>query len=307
MKALFIVASVTMLVAAMVADGNAGLLPQEVKALSQNGAHRLCLKSVEQVKSPWDDKIHALTLTFRLEYRHHEYQFVGWRPENVFLEGVEPLDEVILPSGKNVAANKHSAWTDEGSSETVIHTLEVGEEQKHLRKLKLTLTLVKVTEWQQLEFKDLRLGKSETLHCGPFEMDCTGETGRFCVSVGSRSEFGQEHESYRKIMPLRFLSHRYAINHVRITDLKGLTPTSCTKLGTGGSTSGYFSFLKPMNLENNPTNDGTRLKSGEGKAAEPVAYPVTLQLRLPTKYETEHVAFEFENVELPLLEKPRKQ
>ena len=76
MKALFIVASVTMLVAAMAADGNAGLLPQEVKALSQNGAHRLCLKSVEQVKSPWDDKIHALTLTFRLEYRHHEYQFV---------------------------------------------------------------------------------------------------------------------------------------------------------------------------------------------------------------------------------------
>lgn len=306
MKALFIVAVVTMQVVGMAADGNAGL-PKEVKALSQNGAHRLCLKSVEQEKSPWDDKIHALTLKFRLEYRHHEYQFVGWRPENVFLEGVEPLDEVILLSGKNVAANKHSAWTDEESSEAVIYTLEVGEEQKQLRNLKLTLTLVKVTEWKQLEFKDLKLGKSETLHCGPFEMDCTGETGRFCVSAGSRSGFGQEHEIYRKIMPLRFLSHRYAINHVRITDLKGQMPTSGTATGTGGSTSGCFSFQKPMNLENKPANDGTRFKAGDGKAEEPVAYPVTLQLRLPVKYETEHVAFEFENVELPPLQKARKQ
>ncbi len=212
-------------------------------------------------------------------------------------------------SGENVAGNKHSAWTDESSSEVVIHTLEVGREQKQLQKLKLVLTLVKVTEWQQLEFKGLKEGKNDTLHCGPFEIDCTGTPRHFEASAGARSEFHQEHENFRRQMPLRFLHHRYALNHIRITDAENRALNSYAGTLTGGSSGGRFSIQEVMNLgkaAEKKTSDQIKSPGIERNAEALIAYPVTLKLRLPRQYATERVDFEFGKLDLPAFKKSIK-
>jgi hypothetical protein len=306
MRAFLAAAVASMIVqASCLAADDGGGSQREMTALSQLGGHRLRLKSVEQIKSPWDEKICALTLDFELEHALADGQFASQAPENVFIEKVGPLKEVLLTSGANVATNKHSAYCTRNSA-VVISTLEIGKEQKQLQRFSLGLTLVKVTEWQQLEFKGLKEGKNDTLHCGPFEIHCTGNERSFDAGAGASTEFDVEHEKFRKQMPLSFLHHYYAIEHSRLTD--ALNRPLDTMVGNiqGGSTSARFSISKVLDFDNVlelKADDRAKPQAVVKMEAEPIAYPVTLQLKLPKKYETELVIFEFGKLDLPSVKK----
>lgn len=263
---------------------------KEVTAVSQNGGHRLRLTRLEQTKSPWDETVCAVSMTFRLEFAQEgEIRFLAQPPENVYLEAEDPLVEAFLLSGENVANHKHSGWTDRLGA-TVSH-LELGKEQKQLQKLKLSVTLVKLTEWEELEFKGLKKGDNDLLHCGPFELACKGEAKQVALSSGAHAEFSKEHEQYQKQMPLKFLTHRYAIDHVSITDARNRALFYSVGSFSGGGSSGVFSWQRFLDLEN----------ATEKKPVEPIAYPITLKIKLPKRYEKERVMFEFDKLDLPAL------
>ncbi|WP_395748017.1 hypothetical protein [Prosthecobacter sp.] len=291
MKILLIVTVAGLLAAgsSRAADGG-GVVEKGRTALSQDGGHRLRLIDGEQLRSPWDENVCAVTLHFRLEYADKRNGFVTQAPGNVFIEKVGPLEEVLLASGENVAANKHSNYCTT-TSDLVVSTLELGKEQRQLKKLRLALTLVKVTEWRVLDFKGLKEGKSETLHGGPFEIECNGGAETFGVSIGSQLEFQREHEIYRKQMPLTLINHHFAMEHLEVMDFKNRPMNTRMGMFTGGSSNSQFSI-----------RDGL-----DPKVAEPIAYPVNLQLKLPGKYETQELEFEFEKVDLPPLEKSTKR
>lgn len=245
---------------------------------------------LEQSKSPWDEKVAAVSMTFRLEFAQKgEIPFLAQPPENVYLEAEDPLIEAILLSGENIAVNKHSGWTDQFGP-TVYH-LEVGKEQKQLQKLKLALTLVKVTEWEEVKFKGLKEGDNDLLHCGPFELTCKGEAKQVALSAGSHAEFFKEHENYQKQMPLKFLTHRYAIDHVSMTDAHLYPLAFRAGTSSGGSTTGLFSLPFIVSLE----------IGMDKKPQLPVEYPIVINVRLPKRYETERVTFEFNSFDLPAL------
>lgn len=284
-----IVAGLLAAVSGRGADGGGGVEKGKT-TLSEDGGHRLRLTDAEQVQSPWDENVCAVTLHFRMEYADKVNGFVTQASDNVFVEKVGPLEEVLLTSGEDVATNKHSSYFTT-TSDLVISTLEVGKEQRQLKKLRLAVTLVKVTEWRVLDFKGLKEGKSETLHGGPFEIECNGGARTFGVSIGAQSEFQREHEIYRMQMPLALITHHFAMEHLDVTDFKK-RPMN-TRMGgfTGGSSSSNFSIRDGLDY----------------KVAEAIAYPVDLQLKLPGKYETQELEFEFEKVDLPPLEKSTKQ
>jgi hypothetical protein len=261
---------------------------KEVTAVSQNGGHRLRLSMLEQIKSPWDEKISAVSMTFRLEFAQSgEVPFLAQPPESVYLEAEDPLVEAILSSGENVAANKHSGWTDQFGP-TVYH-LELGKEQKQLQKLKLAVTLVKVTEWEEVEFKGLKEGNNDLLHCGPFELACKGEAKQVVLSAAAHPEFFKEHEHYQKQMPLKFLSHRYAMQHASVTDVQHRPLSSSVVTFSGGSSSGVYTRRSLLNLQAAPIK----------KPEEPIVFPLTIKLKLPKQYEKERVTFEFEKFDIP--------
>lgn len=271
-------------------------------AVSADGRYRLSLASAEQGPSPWDEKIAAITATFRLESRMVvDADFSSQVPADVFLEKVD-LREAVLLSGENVAGQKGSKWTDSPALTVTIHTLEVGKEQRQLRKLTLAVTLVKVTEWELLEFKDIQKDDETPLHCGPFEL-VVSETQpqHLSLSAAAFSAHAKEHEAYRQRMPLQFLTHVYAMQAVQISDAAGQRLGLSMGTYTGGGSSGRYAISPGPMLVFPPKGEAGKTPSAIVSPAKDIRYPVTLSLKLPRKYESEQISFEFHDVRLPAL------
>lgn len=279
----------------------AGHLKSSQTVMSPNGQYRLSLTHAEQGPSPWDEKISSISGTFRLEFRaKKEADFLSQVPDNVFLEKVDLLEAVLL-SGENVAGQKGSKWTDTSGLTVTIHTQEVGKPLQQLRRLKLAVTLVKVTEWESLEFKDIHKADVAPFHCGPFELVVSKvQPQHLELSAGAFSEHAKEHEVYRQRMPLLFLTHRYALGSLKITDAASQRLSLSSGTFSGGGSSGRYTVFRAAAV--------TFPASGEAldqsppslfPAIEDIHYPVTLGLKLPLKYESEVVAFEFQDLPFP--------
>ncbi len=278
-----------------------GHLKTPLTAISPDGQYRLSLTHAEQGPSPWDEKISSISGTFRLEFRADKAaDFLSQLPENVFLEKVDLLEAVLL-SGENVADQKGSKWTDTSDLTVTIHTQEVGEPLQRLRKLKLAVTLVKVTEWESLEFKDIHKADVAPLHCGPFELVVSKvQPQHLELSAGAFSEHAKEHEVYRQQMPLLFLTSRYALGSLKINDAANQRLSLSSGTFTGGGSSGRYAVFREVAV--------TFPASGEASDPSPpsliskvedIRYPVTIGLKLPLKYESEVVIFEFQDLPFP--------
>lgn len=279
----------------------AGHLKSPQTAMSPNGQYRLSLTHAEQGPSPWDEKISSISGTFRLEFRaNKEADFLSQVPENVFLEKVDLLEAVLL-SGENVAGQKGSKWTDTSDLTVTIYTQEVGIPLQQLRRLKLAVTLVKVTEWESLEFKGIHKAGVAPFHCGPFELVVSKvQPQHLELSAGAFYEHAKEHEVYRQRMPLLFLTSRYALGSLKITDAADQRLSPSSRTFTGGGSSGRYAVFRAAAV--------TFPASGEASdqspqslfpAVEDIHYPVTLGLKLPLKYESEVVTFEFQDLPFP--------
>ncbi|GAA5143658.1 hypothetical protein GCM10023213_32000 [Prosthecobacter algae] len=268
--------------------------------MSADGRYRLSLANAEQGPSPWDEKVAAITATFRLESRMPaEADFSSQVPADVFLEKVD-LQEAVLLSGEDVAGQKGSKWTDSSALTVTIHTLEVGKEQRQLRKLTLAVTVVKVTEWEPLEFKNIQKADETPLHCGPFEIVVSEvQPQHLLLAAAAFSDHAKEHEAYRQRMPLQFLTHRYAMQAVQISDAAGQRLGLSMGTYTGGGSSGRYAVSPGPLLVFPPKGEAGQTPSSIFSPAKDIRYPVTLSLKLPRKYESEQVIFEFQDVPLP--------
>lgn len=276
---------------------------QKVNAISEDGRYQLVLTTVSQGKSPWDPQVSSVTAAFRMQLKPDDaMSFLTQLPEDVFLDGVDIL-EAVLPIGKDVARNKKSKWTNSESASLDIHHFELGKEQEQILCLRLEVTLVTVTEWEELEAKDIQKGIQQTFPCGPFELICEGNDQQVSLSASAGSDFQQEHEAYRKRMPLAFVNSDYALHHVLMTDSSARSPTNALFLGAGGSVEGIFSFGARL-----PLNAGTDAVEKTGRPPEKsseqdIRYPISIKLALPMKYKSERVIFEFKNFKLPPLQR----
>lgn len=272
-------------------------------AVSEDRHYCLSLAKTGQGPSPWDTNKASISASFRLESRADAADdFTQQLPEGVFLENVEVAAAEVL-SGKDVAGEKASSWVDSSALTVTLQHFEVGDEQRQLRRLKVAVTLAKVTEWELVEFKGIQKADEKALHCGPFELViCEAQPKYLSVAAAAFSEHAREHEAYRQRMPLQFLTHRYATRELRLTDSAGKRLGVSLGTFTGGGSSARYAIHKGMPL----TFPAKEQSAGEGSsslfgAAEDIRYPVTAALRLPRKYVSERVLFEFRDVELPAL------
>lgn len=276
-------------------------------AVSEDGHYRLSLAETGQGPSPWDENRASISASFRLESRAEAAgDFMQQVPEDVFLENVE-VAAVELLSGKDVAGEKASQWVDSSALKVTLQHLEVGDEQRRLGRLKLVVTLVKVTEWELVEFNGIQKADEKALHCGPFELVvCEAQPRHLSVSAAAFSSHAREHEAYRERMPLQFLTHRYATRELRLTDSAGKRLGFSAGTFTGGGSSARYAIHKGMPL----TFAAKEQSAGEAPSsffgeAEDIRYPVTATLRLPRKYVSERAVFEFRDVELPALKREK--
>ncbi|MBB5039426.1 hypothetical protein [Prosthecobacter dejongeii] len=270
-------------------------------AVSPNGQYRLTLTHSEQGPSPWDKEVSSISGTFRLESRANQAaDFLSQLPENVFLEKVD-LEEAVLLSGENVANQKGSKWTDTSDLTVTIHTHEVGKSLQQLRRLKLVVTLAKITEWKYLEFKGIQKAGDAPLKCGPFELVVSEvQPQHLVLSAAAFSEHALEHEIYRQQMPLLFLTHRYALENLKITDAADQRLSLSSGTFSGGGGSGRYAVLRGTALSFTASGKaGDQSPASLFEAVEDIHYPVTLGLKLPLKYESERVTFEFQDLPFP--------
>ncbi len=271
-------------------------------AVSADGQYRLSLTSAEQVPSPWDGKVAALNATFRLESKADKTTiFSSQLPGDVFLEKVT-LEEVILPSGEDVAGAKGSKWTDSSSLDVTVHHLELGKEQRQLSRMKLVVTLVKATKWESLEFKGIQKADETPLRCGPFELVISEAAPQhLLLAAGAFADHAAQHEAYRQGMPLQFLTHRYATRALQITDAAGQHLTLSMGAFTGGGSTARYAIQGGLPLTLPPKDNSGKTPTALFPPPEDIRYPVVLSLKLPLKYESEQIPFEFQELRLPAL------
>lgn len=274
-------------------------------AVSEDRHYRLSLAETGQGPSPWDANKAAISASFRLESRADAADdFTQQVPEGEFLENVEVVAAELL-SGKDVAGEKASSWVDSSALTVTLQHLEVGDEQRQLGRLKVAVTLAKVTEWELVEFKGIQKADEKALHCGPFELVvCEAHPRYLALAAAAFSEHASEHEAYRQRMPLQFLTHRYATRELRLTDSAGKHLGFSVGTFTGGGSSARYVIHKGMPL----TFPAKEQSAGEGPSSffdegDDIRYPVTAALRLPRKYARERVLFEFRDVQLPALKR----
>jgi hypothetical protein len=297
-------ASAWLLVAATGLWGAADTVPlHEVTALSLQVGYRIRLTDVQRGKSARDGSS-TLSVNFRLEFPGTgPTNFTRMRPEGVFLEGATSLIAAITATGPRVLFGYAYGQGDRYSGTTISYlNMEVEEEYTQLHQLGFAVTLVKVTEWEELAFKNLTLGTNGFLHCGPFDLLCIGELTRFKVSAAAFSMFEEEHKNYRDRVPLGFLNHSYAMDYLSIVDANDRQYSTSVRSVTGGSSHSAFYFGKSPDFgakagEKAPAPARPVVRGGLD--GEEIAYPMTIRLKLPKRYEKEQVKFQIEKIELP--------
>jgi hypothetical protein len=259
-------------------------LPDQPGTRADAGPYRLVLRRAAEQPSTRDPE----KLALNLEFAFIDDAPPAPGPRSLFLENASTFRRALTADGTPITSDRDDlGWTSNSDNTVTVHDLPTERPTKRLVELELAVPLVKVTDWKTLKFPNLIIGQSGYLHCGPFELKTHGEERAFTVTAGEFADFNAEHDAYRQSMPLKFLHHGYAIGMTEITDADGkqLFMTSATM--TGGATAGRFTYPTAL------------FKLNGDQSAKPIAYPVTVRLRLPTKYETETATFRVKDIKIP--------
>jgi hypothetical protein len=264
--------------------------PHKVAAESKCGKYRLRLERASQSPSPWNSGIAAISLDFEMDFGQAGMRnFERHLPQDTYLENADPFVAARI-NLVEIGKNKHFGWTDNFSPSVTVSDLELGSEQKQLDSLTLKVTVVRIKTWETVRFTGVGQGKSDFLQCGPFQLVVHGETDQVRVAAAAYSDFAAETAEYHKRVPLSFVNHRYAMDHMTITDATKKPLTYIGYGGSGGSTVGHFHRRGGIEVDS---------------PREPIPYPLQVEVRLPKEYETERVGFEFKDLPLPALKKGR--
>jgi len=255
-------------------------------------------------------------MRFRLEFPQNGTTNYSHRhPADVFLDNQDPLvaayiapqeDALVLDPrlwphvgpDLDIAKGPHYGSADDSIPTLDIRDLAAPQPFHMLAYLELAATLVKVTEWEELEFNNLRLGTHDILKCGPFELSAFGHKARFSIGAGAGVDFRDEHTQYRQRVPLHFLNHSYAMTHIRILDSRGreLEVGLIMGQGIGSVIDGGCSF-SDFSIR---SRDGSLPKLIDGHLfGEEIEYPVTIKVKLPKRYEKDRIKFRMENITIP--------
>jgi hypothetical protein len=229
-------------------------------------------------------------MRFRFEFPQGESgRFSPIHPAGTFIENEDPLVAAYITPSHNIATNRHFGWTDDFGSQVHVYDLEVGGEAiRQLHRVELAIKLVKVSEWEELEFNNQRIGTNDYLKCGPFDLSGTGERTHFLVCAGASSQFEAEHKKYYERVPLNFLTHSYAIHYISVVDSRGRRLVSPAISSTGGGSCGSFIIRSGSGFWLKSVSDG-----------EEIEYPIRIKIKLPKRYEQEQVTFHLDNVPVP--------
>ena len=122
------------------------------------------------------------------------------------------------------------------------------------------------------------------------------------VTTAYFSEFETERIAFEQKMPLRFLTPEFGINRVSLQDAGNRTFYSPGTFGTGSSFSSAFQLGTPNRVERMPSGE-----VGFLPASPPleIACPVSLRIRMPTKYTSSKLRFVFNDLAIPPLPTPQ--
>lgn len=256
------------------------------------GASQLRVNAVSQMPSAQSRRGFAVSLELQLEIPPAAkagdfFQLPGgWYLDNE----VSPLVAASAVPGKSPAKIPHQWMVDGKTGRITLTELEIGDARTALQAVDFELVLTKVTEWETTTFQALP-GRGDFFQCGPFELRANGEPQRLKVDVWAFPQFRDDHERYRKQMPLAFLNSAYGLQELKVVDAAKRVPTStASSTPLTGAASATFTAWRPG-------------ESTEATAAEPVSedivYPVTLTMRLPKRFTKERVRFHFNSIPLP--------
>lgn len=264
--------------------------PIAVTGKYSRGASRLRLESAVQERAPQGRNNFTVRLQFRLELAEGDAgTFSSEFPAGFFLNDEKsPLNSAQAEPGRSLGRVTHVGSSDATGGVTIAE-MEVGSQRARLKDVEIELALVRVTEWEELKFSGLGLGTSELLKCGPFEFRVVAELLRLRVNASASAQFRAEQAAYRQRMPLKFVNDSFGINRMVLRDAAGRSPTSSV-ISAGAATSGTFTVWRPP----------VTAPATEGADADEIAYPVTLSLQMPKRYETERLKFVFRDIPLPV-------
>ena len=269
---------------------------------SADGKYAVSLRRADAAASPWDKTDFAVTL----EFDFYEVGAERFQQPVYYLDNVSPFRGAVTAEGRAIGEKTlHFGYTSNDHARTVtVSNVVLGPETSGLASLDLEVPVIRVTEWRTLRFENLGRGKSGYLHCGPFDLATEGDDKRFTVAAGAFSEFEKEHRDYLRHVPLQFLHHQYALEAIHLVDADGREANSLGgSLGGGG---GVFTYQWPDERPALNANDNAPKLFVFGEP-RPIAYPVTITLRMPEKWTTEQVKFRVKKVPIPTLTEARRE
>jgi hypothetical protein len=256
------------------------------------GVAQLRVNAVSQLPSTQNRRGFAASLELQLEIPPADKPGVffqlpgGWYLDN----DATPLTAVSVVPGKNLAKTPHQWAVDGKTGRITLTDLEIGEARARLQGVELELVLTKVVEWETRTFQT-QPGRSDFFLCGPFELRASGDPQSLRVEVWAYPQFREDHERYRRQMPVAFLNSSYGLQELKVVDAANRAPTSTgTSMPLTGAASSTFTGWKPL--------EG----SAEATAAptsDDIVYPVSISMRLPKRFEKQRVKFQFSAIPLP--------
>jgi hypothetical protein len=181
-----------------------------------------------------------------------------------------------LAAAADAEPRTDAKWTHVWFAATAVSLLApIPVEMDRLGFAELRCRLMRVAEWRTAEVVVEREGQKSVV-AAPFRFACTPDAMWLWVSASL------DEDSFRDAdkAETRALGHRWASTAADVTDARGAKLTAHGGGGSGGSSA-------------------TMYCADEGNATLPVAYPVTVRLRVPARFDVEDVVFRLDGLALP--------
>ncbi len=191
---------------------------------------------------------------------------------DVFLDELPPVRRFVTTDGFELTHPPQNA-SSVGAHGVASHGILLGRAHRGLRDLEVDVRIVHVDEWGAVSSGPLD-GERREAQLGPFEVWVTADAGRVAVSLSGAGEVG------RREAPLRWTFAR-AAEFLIVTDASG---RELVRGGGGGSGGALVTHYATAHFPD---------------PGEPIAYPVTVRLRVPTRYRLEPKVLTFRNLKLP--------
>jgi hypothetical protein len=242
-------------------------------ALSEDGKWRLQIRHVELRRPGREARENGEGLKLQVQAA------LDMPDQDHLLALVDPVVAVVTADGVDRTPGSHSLYSVRSAHGHLgFSWLDVGEDPGSLSKLELRGRVIRVRRWKTHTFADIGPGGKRDLQAPPFTLFVNPE--RLNVWVGASMD-----DSFRDAGsddPARLLSHDWAARAARVQDANRLLQRWGGSGSGGGTVQGFGT----------PMPDKPRQ----------IAFPITVQLRVPEDYEVIDVTFRFADLGLP---KPR--